>query len=213
MFNELKYLPNFFLEDQFYSKIVAGIDEAGRGPWAGPVVAAAVVLNKDNLPIGINDSKKLSIKKRDELFNNIQNLAQIGIGIASVEEIDTLNILQATMLAMQRAVDNLPAMPDVALIDGNKSPILPCYTETIIQGDSKCLSIAAASIIAKVTRDRIMEELAKEYNMYGWERNAGYGTKDHIKGLEEYGVSKYHRKSYAPIKKIIMEKEKCQVSI
>jgi ribonuclease HII len=203
MVNKLINLPNFFLEDQFHGKIVAGIDEAGRGPWAGPVVAAAVILNRDNLPIGINDSKKLSIKKRDELFNNIQNLAQIGIGIASVEEIDTLNILQATMLAMQRAVKNLPAMPNVALVDGNKAPLLPCETQAIIQGDSKSLSIAAASIIAKVTRDRIMEELAVEYNMYGWERNAGYGTKDHIKGLEEYGVSKYHRKSYAPIKALL----------
>ncbi len=195
-------MPDFSIEDSF-GGVVAGIDEAGRGPWCGPVVAAAVVLNRDNFPIGINDSKKLSHKRREEIFIQLQEFAKIGVGIATVEEIDTINILQASMLAMQRAFAALPFAADVALVDGNKIPKLSCPAHYVIKGDSKSLSIAAASIIAKVTRDNIMFDLARQYPQYGWEKNSGYGTKDHQKALLEFGVTPHHRKTYKPVAKML----------
>jgi ribonuclease HII len=202
-------MPNFDLEKPHLPKIVAGVDEAGRGPWAGPVVAAAVFFDDESkIPAGINDSKKLSKKKREAIFDLLTKNAKYGVGIVGAEEIDSLNILAATKLAMQKALDNLAAnfniVPQVILVDGNQK-IIYKNTEiiTVVQGDSKSLSIAAASIIAKVTRDNIMEKLHAEFPQYNWAKNSGYGTADHIKALAENGITEHHRKSYAPIKKLI----------
>jgi len=195
-------MPDFSIEHN-YKGVIAGIDEAGRGPWAGPVVAGAVILDQGNYPEGLNDSKKLTEKKREFLFEELQKFACIGVGIASVEEIDNLNILNATKLAMSRAFEDLATRPDVALIDGNQPPALPVTTEYVIKGDSKSLSIAAGSIIAKVTRDRMMQDLATEFPHYAWERNAGYGTQAHQDGLATHGITIHHRKSFAPIKKLL----------
>jgi ribonuclease HII len=194
--------PNFSLE-RACSGVVAGVDEAGRGPWAGPVVAAAVILNPKRLPTGINDSKKLAADKRETLFDAIVKHAQSAVGMASVEEIDMLNILGATKLAMCRAVAQLEQKPDLALVDGNSAPALACTVKTIIGGDSLCLSIAAASIIAKVTRDRLMRELAVECPGYGWEHNAGYGTACHQDALARLGVTRHHRRSFRPIRELL----------
>ena len=187
-----------------HSGVICGVDEAGRGPLVGPVVAAAVILDMDNIPEGINDSKKLSLKKREKLFTEINLTAKVAVGIASIEEIDSINILWASMLAMQRAVCSLGVTPDMALIDGNRTPKeLPCDAIAVIKGDSKSLSIAAASIIAKVTRDNLICELAKEFPAYGWERNSGYGTKEHKDAMTKHGITKYHRKSFAPVKQFL----------
>ncbi|MGE3713150.1 MAG: ribonuclease HII [Alphaproteobacteria bacterium] len=183
-----------------FGEIIAGIDEAGRGPWAGPVVASAVILNRQCVPEGLHDSKKLTAARRNALFVDINRTCHVGIGIASAEEIDEINILQATFLAMQRAYKDLGFTPDIALVDGNHTPKLPCPAQYVIGGDARCPSIAAASIIAKVTRDGIMAELGRQFPQYGWERNAGYGTAQHIKALAEYGVTPYHRRSYKPVK-------------
>ena len=177
-----------------------GIDEAGRGPWAGPVVAAAVILPKGFSTIKINDSKKISEKKREILFNEITREADFGVGIGTVKEIDDHNILQATFLAMIRAVNKLIYTPRRALIDGNVIPKgLPCAAKNIVKGDAKVPSIAAASIIAKVTRDRLMRNLAIQYPGYGWQRNFGYGVKEHRDGLNALGVTPEHRRSFKPI--------------
>ncbi|MFO0388789.1 MAG: ribonuclease HII [Alphaproteobacteria bacterium] len=189
--------------EQSFGGLIAGIDEAGRGPWAGPVVAAAVVFYTDKIPEGVHDSKKLSAVRREQIFDDILKNAHVGIGLATPEEIDKVNILQATFLAMQRAYGLLGFTPDIALIDGNKCPSLPCKTKAIIGGDALCPSIAAASIIAKVTRDRIMADLAKQHPAYGWERNAGYGTTQHQKALADFGVTPHHRKSYKPIQLLL----------
>ncbi|MBT3914737.1 MAG: ribonuclease HII [Rhodospirillaceae bacterium] len=203
-------MPDFEFEKKYHAQgfnRIVGIDEAGRGPWAGPVVAAAVILNPKNtndaLLAELDDSKKLSAPKRDALYEALQQSADVGVGKASVEEIDTINILQATFLAMTRAVESLPSAPDFALVDGNKLPPLSCPAEAIIKGDSRSLSIAAASIIAKVTRDRIMTELGEIHPGYAWEKNKGYGTKAHQAGLEQRGVTEHHRKSYRPIINIL----------
>jgi ribonuclease HII len=194
--------PDLSIESSF-SGIIAGIDEAGRGPWAGPVVAAAVVLDKSNLPVGINDSKKLTAAKREALFDSIMASCSVGVGISTVSEIDTLNILQASLLAMQRAAMVLSPFPTVALVDGNKAPKLECRVQTVVGGDAKSLSIGAASIIAKVTRDRIMKELAESFPGYGWESNAGYGTARHQEGLVNFGVTPHPRRSFAPIRVLL----------
>lgn len=184
--------------------IVCGIDEAGRGPLAGPVVAAAVILPA-RLPAiltsELNDSKVLSAKKRDALFEVICGTAAVGIGQAEVDEIDRINILQATFLAMRRAVDALAphGAVDWALVDGNQRPPLPCQVQCIVKGDGRSLSIAAASVIAKVTRDRQMTALAAAFPGYGWERNAGYGTAEHQKAMRQLGLTPHHRKSFAPV--------------
>lgn len=187
--------------------IVAGFDEVGRGPFAGPVMAAAVILDQNNIPDGIRDSKKLPKAKREILFDQILATADVGIGEASPEEIDRNNILQATFLAMRRALGNLKQRPDRALVDGNRDPILGLPTQLVIKGDSISLSIAAASIVAKVTRDRKMCHLAKQFPHYGWERNAGYGTPEHRKGLSLFGVTPQHRRSFAPIRKLLESSE------
>ena len=195
-------MPDFALEKEA-GGVVAGVDEAGRGPWAGPVVAAAAILDPDTLPHHVqeqlDDSKKLTAKARDRLFDALTGNIYQGVGIASVDEIDTQNILAATMLAMQRAVHNLPVQPDIALVDGNRAPDLSCPVRTVVRGDGLSLSIAAASIVAKVTRDRIMAELALKHPGYAWDRNAGYGTKAHREGLDRFGVTEHHRRSFKPI--------------
>lgn len=183
---------------------IAGVDEVGRGPWAGPVTACAVVLDPLNIPEGLNDSKKLSAKRRDLLFDQILATADVGIAHVSVEDIDRINILQASLLAMKNALGALSAPPEFALIDGNKTPPdLPCPSECLIKGDGRCLSIAAASIVAKVTRDRIMVALSQQFPGYGWETNAGYGTKTHSEGLAALGVTQHHRRSFKPIHNIL----------
>jgi ribonuclease HII len=204
--HDINPTPTFQIEADLIERglgPVCGIDEAGRGPWSGPVVAAAVILDPDNIPDAINDSKKLSHIKREALFNTIQHTAQVGVGIVEVEDIDRLNILQATFLAMRTAVEDLKITPAVALIDGTGKPGLTCEMQTLIKGDQRSLSIAAASIIAKVSRDRIMEELALQFPHYGWERNKGYGTAAHRAGLKSHGVSIHHRESFKPIQKLL----------
>lgn len=178
-------------------EIVCGVDEAGRGPLAGPVYAAAVILPKGHIIEGVNDSKKLSEKKRDELFDKvIEECAAYSLGIATEQEIDEINILQATFLAMRRAVEGLNVKPDIALIDGNKTPGLDIEQRAIVKGDGKSANIAAASIIAKVSRDRYMLEMAAKYPEYQFEKHKGYGTKLHYEMLEKYGVSPIHRKTF-----------------
>ena len=180
--------------------IIVGVDEAGRGPLAGPVVAAAVYLPEKFDASGVKDSKKISAKKREELYSRILSECQVGIGIVSAEEIDQLNILQATMFAMRMATEELKVQFDKVIVDGNRCPeIRNC--ESIIKGDDKFVQISAASIIAKVTRDRMMIELSRKYPVYGFEKHKGYGTKDHIEALDIYGPIKgVHRFSFAPVK-------------
>lgn len=185
---------------------IAGIDEVGRGPLAGPVVTAAVILPKDFYLAGLNDSKKLSEGKREEYYEYIQRHAiSIGVGMVHAEEIDSINIYQATKKAMNEAIVQLPVQPDYLLIDAMKI-VSPYPSQSIIKGDSKSISIAAASIIAKVTRDRMMKEYAEKYPGYAFEKNAGYGTKDHLNGLEQLGVTPLHRKSFAPVKELLHTK-------
>ena len=183
---------------------IAGVDEVGRGPLAGPVMAAAVILDPDRIPDGLNDSKKLTEKKRELLFDLIMARAvAVGIGEASVDEIDLVNIRQATHLAMARAIRALSTPPVFALVDGNDAPALPCPCETLIGGDGISVSIAAASIIAKVTRDRMMVALHEQHPFYAWDRNKGYGTEDHLHGLAVHGCTPHHRRSFAPIHHIL----------
>lgn len=197
--------PDFSLE-MAHSGLVAGVDEAGRGPWAGPVVAGAVIF-PDRLaaPNGIHDSKKLTPEKREALFELIHASAIVGVGIASVEEIDTLNILGATKLAMTRAVEALSTPPKAVLVDGNQPPKWFYITESVVKGDARSVSIAAASIIAKVTRDRMMQQLHEAHPQYGWAGNAGYGTPEHIHGIAAHGITAHHRRSFAPIRKVLEE--------
>lgn len=176
---------------------ICGVDEAGRGPLAGDVYAAAVILDSGVTIDYLNDSKKLSEKRREELFEIIKEKARAYcIATASVEEIDSMNILNATMLAMKRAVEGLGAAPELALIDGNKIPDLNCETRFVIKGDATSASISAASVLAKVARDRYMKELAKKYPQYSFEQHKGYGTKLHYECLEKYGISEVHRKTF-----------------
>ncbi|MCR5484336.1 MAG: ribonuclease HII [Clostridiales bacterium] len=178
-------------------RFICGVDEAGRGPLAGPVFAAAVILPENCVIEGLNDSKKLSEKKREELFDIIKEKALFySIASASEKEIDEINILQATFLAMKRAVDGLGVTPDLALVDGNREPPLDIGVKTIIKGDSVCMSIAAASILAKVSRDRLMYELDKKYPQYMFSKHKGYGTKLHYEKIAEFGVSDIHRKTF-----------------
>ena len=191
--------------ERAHAGLVAGVDEVGRGPWAGPVVAAAVIFKRGAIPRGIDDSKLLTRARREALFEALRDTAIIGVGQAGVEEIERLNILAAAMLAMSRAVDDLAVVPDHALIDGNRAPDLPCPATTLVGGDRRSLSIAAASVIAKVTRDRLMTHLAADHPGYGWERNAGYGTAEHIAALDRLGVTVHHRRAFAPIARRLAE--------
>ncbi len=178
---------------------ICGIDEAGRGPWAGPVVAAAVILDPKRIPSGIADSKVLMPEEREAIYSRLMATASVGVGIADVERIDRDNILNATMWAMADAVRKLPLAPHLALVDGNRAPRLKCLTRTIVKGDARSLSIAAASIIAKVTRDRIMVELGRALPVYGFERHKGYGTPEHQHALKVHGVTDHHRRSFRPV--------------
>ncbi|NNE82231.1 MAG: ribonuclease HII [Silicimonas sp.] len=196
-------MPDFQEEDIAFAngaRIVAGVDEVGRGPLAGPVTAAAVVLDRDRVPDGLDDSKALSPRVRDRLFDEIMDAAKVSIAHASVEEIDRLNILYASHLAMERAVAGLPKPPCHALIDGNFIPKgLLCPSTAVIKGDARSLSIAAASIVAKVTRDRLMTDLARVFPGYGWEKNAGYPTKLHREALLALGLTPHHRRSFKTV--------------
>lgn len=178
-------------------KSVCGVDEAGRGPLAGPVCAAAVILPEGVIIDGVNDSKKLSEKKRESLFDVIREQAlSYSIAYATVDEIEEINILNATMLAMHRAIDGLDIKADYAMIDGNKIPPLDIDAECIVKGDAKSMSIACASILAKVSRDRLLYKYAEEYPMYGFDKHKGYGTKVHREAILKYGSCPYHRKSF-----------------
>ena len=196
-------MPTFDLEAaelELRGGPVAGVDEAGRGPWAGPVVAAAVVLDPGRIPPGIDDSKALDANARERLYGQIAAAAlAIGVGIGDVERIDRDNILAATMWAMARAVGELELKPKLAIVDGNRAPRLSCPVRTIVKGDAKCLSIAAASIVAKVTRDRLMIALGRELPGYGFERHKGYGTREHEDALRRLGVTPHHRRSFRQI--------------
>ncbi|WP_175493911.1 ribonuclease HII [Microvirga guangxiensis] len=189
---------------QGYSCIV-GLDEVGRGPLAGPVVSAAVVLDLDNAPQGLADSKALSAQKREALFAEILATSKVGIASVSHAEIDTINIRQASLLAMCRAMAALPCTPDMAFVDGNDPPRLPCATEAVIKGDSSIASIAAASIVAKVVRDRMMARLSEAYPAYGFASNAGYSTKVHLQVLAADGPCPFHRLSFAPLKQGLLD--------
>jgi ribonuclease HII len=184
--------------------LIAGVDEAGRGPLAGPVVAAAVILDDLNPIKGLADSKKLTALKRDKLYDEIRAKALCcSIAEASVEEIDALNILQATMLAMRRAVEGLRLKPNKVLVDGNRLPVLDVLAEAIVKGDSKVQAISAASILAKVTRDRWCEQIDREYPVYGFAKHKGYGTEVHMQALKTHGATPWHRKSFAPVAEVL----------
>lgn len=194
--------PSFELEQvelELAGGPVAGVDEAGRGPWAGPVVAAAVILNPAAIPPGIDDSKALDADAREILYYRITEAAlAFGVGIADVTRIDRDNILNATMWAMAEAVSALATPPRLTLVDGNKLPRLACQARAIVKGDAKCLSIAAASIVAKVTRDRLMVSLGRDLPEYGFERHKGYGTPEHQAAVARHGVTPHHRRSWKP---------------
>ncbi len=203
--------PDFAIETEARARgfaRIAGVDEAGRGPLAGPVVAAAVVLNPDAIPEGLNDSKKLSAQRREKLLGAIQEAGLVGVGVATVAEIDDLNILRASHLAMVRAIQALPETPDLALIDGNMLPRdLPCPGEALIKGDGRSVSIAAASIVAKCTRDAIMVDLAQQHPGYGWDSNMGYPSPAHKEALRNHGVTPHHRRSFKPVHNILYQEK------
>lgn len=201
-------MPDFKLERRC-TGLVCGIDEAGRGPLAGPVVAAAVVLDPRRFPKslrdGLDDSKVLSIDEREACYRALQRcadrgVARIGVGAASVNEIDRINILRAALMAMTRAVAVLGMRPDIALVDGDIAPPLSCAVQTVVKGDSLSFSIAAASVVAKVTRDRMMRALAPRYPAYGWHTNVGYATPEHGEAIRRFGVTPHHRRSFAPVR-------------
>ncbi|MDX2142015.1 MAG: ribonuclease HII [Rhodospirillaceae bacterium] len=206
-------MPTFRLERALLAAnpeaVIAGIDEAGRGPWAGPVVAGAAILDESSLPRelrdGLDDSKALTPARREELFELLQASSAVhgAVGLAEVHEIDAVNILQATHFAMARALAALSQKVDIALVDGNRAPPLDCAVQTVIKGDSLSLSIAAASILAKVTRDRVMMQLAAQHPGYGWETNMGYGTPEHNDALKRLGVTVHHRRTFAPVRAML----------
>src|ERR1700759_2916159 len=204
-------MPHFIYESRYLKTMagpVCGVDEAGRGPLAGPVVAAAVIFQKGRIPRGLNDSKQLREEDREALFPRIMEMAiAVGVGEASVGEIDLVNIRQATHLAMARAVRALSVAAQFALVDGNDAPALPCKCETLVKGDGRSVSIAAASIIAKVTRDRLMARLHDEHPGYNWKRNKGYGTPEHYDGLRLHGVTIHHRRSFGPIRNLLLGRD------
>ncbi|MBV9686213.1 MAG: ribonuclease HII [Alphaproteobacteria bacterium] len=201
-------MPDFKIERRC-TGLVCGIDEAGRGPLAGPVVAAAVILDPRLFPKslrdGLDDSKVLSIEEREACYRSLRRCAgrgaaHIGVGAASVTEIDRINILRAALLAMARAVSVLDVRPDIALVDGNIAPPVDCAVKTVVDGDALSFSIAAASVVAKVTRDRIMRGLAPRYPAYGWNTNVGYATPEHGEAIRRFGVTQHHRRSFAPVR-------------
>jgi ribonuclease HII len=196
--------PCFKLE-KVHPDPVAGVDEAGCAPLAGPVVAAAVILDRSRFPRGIDDSKALPAAAREAIYLRLSKVAVIGVGLATVEEIDVLNIFWARMLAMQRAVDALGVEPAMVLVDGNRCPRWERPSVAIVEGDARCRSIAAASIVAKVTRDRMMADYARDYPGYGWETNKGYGTPEHLRALRALGPTALHRRSFAPVRQYTLD--------
>jgi len=199
-------MPHYIYESRWLKTVegpIAGVDEAGRGPLAGPVVAAAVILDRKRIPKGLNDSKQMTEQAREEAYLRIMEACIVGVGEASVDEIDLVNIRQATHLAMARAVRALSVAANFALVDGNDAPALPCRCETLVEGDAKSVSIAAASIIAKVTRDRMMRALHEQFPGYGWVSNKGYGTQQHLVALNRLGPCVHHRRSFAPVYQIL----------
>ncbi len=198
-------MPPCFKIEKGHPEPLAGVDEAGCAPLAGPVVAAAVILDRTRFPRGIDDSKVVPAAKREAIFDKLMMQAQVGVGICSVEEIDRLNIYWARMLAMTRAVDALGVNPAMVLVDGNRCPKWDRPSVTIVSGDAKSRSIAAASIVAKVTRDRIMAAYARDYPGYGWETNKGYGTPEHQAALDRLGATPLHRRSFARIKQLTLD--------
>lgn len=196
--SSINYTPDWSFECQHTGR-VCGVDEAGRGPLAGPVVAAAVIFPRRHAPDGLTDSKRLSHTQRERLLNNLKKNVIIGIGISEPEEIDRINILQASLIAMKRAIMDLPIQPDIALIDGNKAPPLDIATQTIIKGDARSFSIAAASIVAKVTRDRIMTRANSRFHGYTLDGHKGYPTRAHRAAIEELGASPIHRFSFGSV--------------
>ena len=200
-------MPDFSFELEIGGR-VAGVDEVGRGPLAGPVLAAAVVLNPDDIPEGLNDSKALSAKRREALYAELMARADVSVGSASVEEIDEHNILRASHIAMMRAIAGLSMPPDHVLIDGNMVPRgLNLAATTVIKGDARSLSIAAASIVAKIRRDRLMVDLAQQHPGYGWETNMGYPSKSHKEALQNIGVTPHHRRSFKPVHNILYQEK------
>lgn len=203
--------PNFEIEQSYMDRgysAIAGVDEVGRGPLCGPVTAAAVILDPSRIPTGLNDSKKLSAKVRDRLFNEIMDTAQVGYAHVPPQEIDELNILWASMRAMELAVAQLAVSPGFVLVDGNRVPAaFGLEAEAVVKGDGRSVSIAAASIIAKTLRDRLMQDLAKEYPQYGWDQNAGYPTKSHLEALRVHGVTPHHRRSFKPVHNILYQEK------
>jgi ribonuclease HII len=200
-------MPHYIFEARWLKTVpgpVAGVDEAGRGPLAGPVVAAAVILDATRIPRGVNDSKQMTPETREDAYHRIMECAvAVGVGEASVDEIDLINIRQATHQAMARAVRALSVAAGFALVDGNDAPALPCRCDTLIDGDARSVSIAAASIIAKVTRDRMMTALHEEHPGYGWLTNKGYSTEEHLEALNRLGPCRHHRRSFAPVYHIL----------
>lgn len=179
---------------------IAGVDEAGRGPWAGPVVAAAVILDPANLPEGVDDSKALGPADREAAFDRVMASAlAVAVGVGEVDRIDRVNILNATLWAMTKAVNRLKAPPRLVIVDGNRTPKLACEARAVVGGDAKCLSVAAASIVAKVTRDRMMVALSQKFPAYGFERHKGYGTPEHQAAVLRFGVTQHHRRSFRPV--------------
>jgi ribonuclease HII len=201
-------MPHYIYESRLLKTMagpICGVDEVGRGPLAGPVVAAAVILDRKRIPKGLNDSKQLSEEDREALYPLIMEAAiAVGVGEASVDEIDLVNIRQATHMAMARAVRALSVAAEFALVDGNDPPPLPCRCDTLIGGDARSVSIAAASIIAKVTRDRMMVALHEDHPGYNWRSNKGYGTPEHYAGLKAHGVTVHHRRSFGPVRAILL---------
>jgi len=198
--------PDFLLEqalDAAAGRAVCGVDEAGRGPWAGPVTAAAVILDPARIPEGLNDSKRMTARARRAALAALEGAAEIGVGWASVAEIERLRIVAATDLAMARAVAALPRRPAFVLVDGLRAPALGCPARAVVRGDGRSLSIAAASIVAKCLRDAEMARLAQDWPGYGWEHNAGYGTAGHIEALLRLGVTPHHRRGFRPIHNIL----------
>lgn len=204
--------PDFSFETRLMAQgypLIAGVDEVGRGPLAGPVTAAAVILDPENIPDGLNDSKKLTAKRRENLYDLILESATVSVAHVSVEEIDRINILQASLLAMRNAVAGLSPQPAHLLIDGNRVPDpINIPAQPIVKGDGKSLSIAAASIVAKTVRDRLMCELGLQNPGYGWEKNAGYPSKQHILALQRLGVTPHHRRSFRPVHNILYQENK-----
>jgi ribonuclease HII len=204
-------IPDFEMERAAMAagaRLVAGVDEVGRGPLAGPVTAAAVILDPKKIPEGLNDSKQLSIKRRMALAEALATCAQVGVGHASVAEIEVHNILRASHFAMQRAIAALPQQPDLVLIDGSMVPRgLNLPAQPVVKGDMRCLSISAASIVAKIARDRIMVDLAQQHPGYGWETNMGYGSKSHISALQNLGVTPHHRRTFKPVHNMLYQEK------